>query len=83
MVGAEEHDLRLGLQVASGLQFDLRQMALAVAAGPRRSATWEEATHILYLLPLVSTEGKLGVWTARDLGHFIACLLICACKGEV
>lgn len=32
MVGAGEHDLRLGLQVASGLQFDLRQMALAVTA---------------------------------------------------
>lgn len=53
------------------------------SVGPRRNAMWEEATHMLCLLPLVSTEGKLGVWTVRDLGHFIACLLICAREGEV
>lgn len=84
MVGAGEHDLRLGLQVALGLQFDLRQMALAVTAVlDQREVPRGKRPHIT--LSPTSGVHRREAWCVdcKRPGTLYSILLSCACKGEV
>ena len=83
MVKAVEHDLGLGLWMASGLLFDLGQIAWAVSVvlDQGEMHCWNRPyIHCISYLSFPWKE-NLDVWTRRELEHEIACLLVHVCKG--